>query len=89
MIRVAERTTAKNHQRLHGIQLVFANGDETPFFLGHDLHQPEIMHEIPVDPTVIITGIQMKMWKDNLTGIRLHSLGEFDSTNFPFVDYTW
>ena len=78
MIRVAERTTSKGHQRLHGIQLVFANGDETPFFLGHDLHQPEIMHEIPVDPNVMITGIQMKMWKGNLTGIRLHSLGEFN-----------
>ena len=89
MIRVSERITNIGTKRLNGIQLVFANGDESPF-LGKD-HSAGYTeeHEISVDPTQIITGIQMKMWKDNLTGIRLHSLGEFDQENFPFVDYTW
>ena len=31
-IRIQERTTPEDHRRLHGIQLGFANGTETPFF---------------------------------------------------------
>jgi hypothetical protein len=35
-IRIQERTTTKDHRRLHGIQLGFANDTETPFFKGMD-----------------------------------------------------
>jgi hypothetical protein len=39
---------------------------------------------IDVDPTRVISGISMKTWKDNLTGLRL-----FDEEGDYIVDYTW
>lgn len=84
MIRIEERHTEDDTQRLHGIQLGFSNGVETPFFKGKETGQEMTLHEIPVDPTIEIRGVQMKMWKDNLTGIRLLN-PEWEH----FVDYTW
>jgi hypothetical protein len=83
-IRIQERTTSKGHYRLHGIQLGFANGVETPFFKGFDTGEVEKIVSIDVDPSREIVGISMKTWKDNLTGLRL-----LDAGGDYIVDYTW
>ena len=83
-IRIQERMTSKGHARLHGIQLAFSNGVETPFYKGFNTGQEEHVVTIDVDPTRVISGISMKTWNDNLTGLRL-----VDEEGDYIVDYTW
>lgn len=83
-IRIQERTTTADHRRLHGIQLGFANGTETPFFTGMDTGEEETVITLDVDPAREISGISMKRWRDTLSGLRL-----LDEDGDYIVDYTW
>lgn len=66
-----ERVIRDNDYRLHGIQLQFANGDESTFYRGMKTGQEANTIELELDQDRRIAGIQMKQFKDRLTGIAI------------------
>ena len=77
-------TSTNGHKKLHGIQLAFSTGVATPLFKGADTGQEENFVLIDVDPSKVISGISMKSWEDDLTGLRM-----IDEEGNYIVDYTW
>ena len=83
-IKLCERITENDHKRLHGIQLFFNEGSASPYFKGFDTEDELRETYFELEPSQEIAGIQMKLYKDELTGIRM-----FDYEDNFIIDYTW
>ena len=70
-------------QFLHGIQLKFADGSETPYYHGMKIGQKTQVEIHDID-TQRIAAIAMQQTKDKFTGIRF-----LDETGDFIFNYTW
>lgn len=79
-----ERTTQEGTKRLHGIQLIFSNDSQTPYFKGFET--TDELHEttLDLDEGKQVASIQMKLFRDQLTGIRM-----IDAAGEYIINYTW
>ena len=84
-IKLFEKTTEDGSILLDGIQLFFSDTSHSPLFKAADTNEETVQEKyLDLDTTRTISGIQMKMFGDNLTGIRM-----IDAQDNYLVDYTW
>ncbi len=69
---------------MQGIQLIFNNGEQTPFFRGIFPHDDETVYSIDIDPDQSISGVSMRIKGDNLNGIRFTNEQGDD-----IINHTW
>ena len=71
-IKLFEKTTEDGSILLDGIQLFYSDTSHSPLFKAADTNEETVQEKyLDVDTTRTIAGIQMKMFGDNLTGIRM------------------
>ena len=78
------RQTRGGHNKLHGIQIGFSDGSNSPLFQGFRTKDETTEIVLEIDAQRTVKGISFKQWEDNLTGLRI-----FDENGDYLVDYTW